>query len=420
MDVARFGNWISPGYTRPKVIENYQRRFSVSYPNEELPAARPHRTTPMYDIFSRLGAVWGQQYGLEAVNYFAQGDEPTFEEPSFRRSNAFNAVAREVKALRENVGITEVHNFGKYRITGANARAWLDHIMAGRIPKQGRISLTPMLSPKGKLLGDFTVACIDAQTYILTASYGAQAQHMRWFLQHQQDSVTIENISDKMNGFSIAGPNARDLLKACTRDDADLNFLDVRQMTIGQTACTVNRVSYTGDLGYEIYCDPMDQRALWSTLWTAGESMGLSLFGMRAIMSLRLDRFFGSWMNEFSPDYTAAETGMDRFIKWDKDFIGKAAAQADDAPRRLVTFEVDANDADVTAYEPVFINGDVQGFCTSGGYSHHTGKSIAFALIPKDHAVDGLQAQIEILGEMRDATLITAPIFDANGSRMRG
>ena len=191
-------------------------------------------------------------------------------------------------------------------------------------------------------------------------------------------------------------------------------------MTIGQTACSVQRVSYTGDLGYEIYCDPMDQRALWKTLWENGQPMNLSLFGMRAIMSLRLDRFFGSWMREFSPDYTAAETGMDRFIKWDKEFIGKPAAQADTPARQLVTFEVDATDADVTAYEPIFIDGDVLGFCTSGGYSHHTGKSIAFGLIPKEHAREGLAVEIEILGERRPATLITAPIFDADGARLRG
>ncbi len=420
MDVARFGGWINAGYTRPKVIENYQKRFSIAYPNEELPAARPHRTTPMYDLFSGLGAVWGHQYGLEVPNYFATGDEPTFEEPSFRRSNAFSAVAREVTALRENVGITEVHNFGKYVVRGATARAWLNHIMAGRIPKVGRISLTPMLSPKGKLLGDFTVSCLADDHFILTASYGAQDQHMRWLLQHQDGDVSIENISDKLNGFSIAGPNARTLLKACTIEDADLAFLDVRQLTIGQTSCTVNRVSYTGDLGYEIYCDPMDQRALWTTLWTAGQPMDLSLFGMRAIMSLRLDRFFGSWMREFSPDYTAAETGMDKFINWNKDFIGKAAAQAETPARKLVTFDVDAIDADVTAYEPIFINGKVLGFCTSGGYSHHTGKSIAFGLIPVEHAKDGLKVEIEILGQRRPATLITAPIFDPDGSRMRG
>jgi dimethylglycine dehydrogenase len=419
MDVARFGDWITPGYTRPKVVENYQRRFSISYPNEELPAARPHRTTPMYDIFTDLGAVWGQQFGLEVPNYFASGDEPTFEDPSFRRSNAFDATAREVKAVRSAVGINELHNFGKYRITGPKARDWLNRIMAGRIPKIGRLALTPMLSHKGKLLGDFTVSCLADDRFHLTASYGAQAQHLRWFLQHQEDGVTIENISDRLNGFQIAGPKSRDLLAACTRDLVDMKFLDVRQMTVGQAKCTVQRVSYTGDLGYEIFCDPMDQRALWNVLWDNGASMGITPFGMRAMMSLRLDRFFGSWMNEFSPDYTAAETGMDRFIKWDKDFIGKAAAHNETPARQLVTFDVDAADADVTAYEPIFINGEVLGFCTSGGYSHHTGKSIAFGLIPKKHANAGLNVEIEILGDRRAATLITDPIFDADGTRLR-
>lgn len=423
MDVARFGDWITPGYTRPKVIENYQRRFSVSYPNEELPASRPHRTTPMYDIFTGLGAVWGHQFGLEVPNYFAQGGEPGYETPSFRRSDAFAATGREVRAVREGVGINEVHNFGKFRVSGPEARAWLDRIMAGRIPRPGRISLTPMLSEKGRLLGDFTVSCLDDQCFHLTASYGAQAQHWRWFKQHEQSGVTVENISDKMNGFQIAGPKARDLLAACTRDATDLRFLDLRRMTIGQAHCLVQRVSYTGDLGYEIYCDPMDQRALWETLWANGQPMGLTPFGMRAMMSLRLDRFFGSWMREFSPDYTAAETGMDRFIKWDKDFIGKPVAEVErDSPpaRSLAVFEVQAEDADVVAYEPIFIDGSVQGFCTSGGYSHWTGKSIAFGLIPRDRADPGLEVEIEILGQMRKAVLLVDPIFDATGERMRG
>ncbi len=422
MDVARSGDWITPGYTRPKVIENYQRRFSVSYPNEELPAARPYRTTPMHDIFEELGAVWGHQYGLEVPNYFAQGDEPTFETPSFRRSDAFAATGREVRAVREGVGINEVHNFGKFRVTGPRARAWLDRIMAGRIPKRGRIALTPMLSEKGRLLGDFTVSCLDDTCFQLTASYGAQAQHWRWFIHHQEPGVTIENISDKLTGFQIAGPRARDLLAACTRDATDLRFLDLAQMTVGQAACLVQRVSFTGDLGYEIYCDPMDQRALWTRLCEAGQPMGLAPFGMRAMMSLRLDRFFGAWMREFSPDYTPAETGMARFIKWDKDFIGKAAAEAErDTPpaRTLAVFEVDADDADVVAYEPIFIDGRVQGFCTSGGYSHWTGKSIAYGLIPREQATPGLEVEIEILGDLRPARLLTDPIFDATGERMR-
>lgn len=425
MDVARFGDWISPGYTLPKVIENYQKRFSVSYPNEELPAARPNRTTPMYDIFDGMGAVWGAQYGLEVVNYFAAEGEPRYETPSFRRSNAWEATAREVRAVREAAGINEVQNFGKYRVTGPKARAWLDRIMAGRIPVPGRMSLTPMLSPAGRIIGDFTVASLSETEFRLTASYGAQAYHMRWFLQHQEDGVSIENISDKSTGFQVAGPLAREILQACTRTDiSDMRFMDVRPMVVGMSDCLVQRVSYTGDLGYEIYCDPMAQRQLWQTLWAAGRPRGMKPFGMRAMMSLRLDKFFGSWGREFSPDYTCAETGLDRFIQWSKgDFIGRAAAEAERAApphRTLAVFEVDALDTDVNAFEPVWIDGEVQGFCTSGGYSHYAAKSLAMTLIPRDKIHPNLTAEIEILGEMRPARLITQPLFDPEGQRMRG
>ncbi|WP_299921466.1 FAD-dependent oxidoreductase [uncultured Pelagimonas sp.] len=427
MDVARYGRWITPGYTLPKVVENYQTRFSVSYPNEELPAARPLRTTPMYDVFDKMGAVWGQQYGLEVPNYFAAPDEPRLETPSFRRSNAFEATAREVKAVREAVGINEVQNFGKYNVQGSGARAWLDRIMAGRIPKPGRLSLTPMLSPKGRIIGDFTVSCLSETHFQITGSYGAQAYHMRWFMAHEPEGdVTLDNVSDRRTGFQIAGPRARDLLQAVARQDiSDMRFMDVRQVTIGLSTAIVQRVSYTGDLGYEIYVDAMEQRALWQTLWDAGQPLGLKPFGMRAMMSLRLDKFFGSWGREFSPDYTPAETGLDRFISWKKttDFIGRAAAEAErNAPpeRTLVAFEVDAIDTDVNAYEPVWIGGKVQGFCTSGGYSHHLGKSIALALVPRAMVSEDMKAEIEILGKMCKSRLLTAPLFDANGDRMRG
>lgn len=426
MDVSRFGKWISPGYTLPKVIENYQKRFSVAYPNEEFPAARPHQTTPMYDIFSGMGAVWGQQFGLEVPNYFAKGDEPTYETPSFRRSDAFDATGREVRAVREAVGINEVQNFGKYLVTGPNARTWLDKVMAGRVPTQGRISLTPMLSPKGRLIGDFTISCLGEELFQLTASYGAQAFHYRWFEQNMMEGVTVENISDRRTGFQIAGPKAREVLQACTLDDvATMKFLDVRPMTVGMTNCIVQRVSYTGDLGYEIYCDAMGQRQLWNTLWEAGQPHGITPFGMRAMMSLRLDKFFGAWLLEFRPDYTAAETGMDRFISFKKntDFIGRAAAEAEranGAARKLVAFEVEALDADVQGYEPIWHAGTVIGFCTSGGYSHYAQKSVAQGFVPTAQAQEGLAVEIEILGQMRPARLITTPLFDPDGARMRG
>ncbi|MEM6375632.1 MAG: FAD-dependent oxidoreductase, partial [Pseudomonadota bacterium] len=424
MDVARYGSWITPGYTLPKVIENYQKRFSVAYPNEELPAARPFRRTPMYDIFDAMGAVWGHQYGLEVVNYFAEGDEPRYETPSFRRSNAWEATRREVTAVRGGVGINEVQNFGKYRVTGPGARAWLDRIMAGRIPAPGRLTLTPMLSPKGRLIGDFTISCLSETEFQLTASYGAQAYHSRWFEQQSEAGVTVENISDRRTGFQIAGPRARDLLAATTQSDvSEMRFRDVWQIEIGPVTCLVQRVSYTGDLGYEIYCDTMEQRALWDVLWGAGQEFGLKPFGMRAMMSLRLDRFFGSWLNEFSPDYTAGETGMDRFIHFGKntDFIGRAAAEeerARGAERQLIALSVEAQEADVQGYEPVWINGQVEGFCTSGGYSHHTDTSVALALVPRRRVSDQLRAEIEILGHMRPAQILTEPLFDAEGACM--
>ena len=417
MDCARFGAWITPGYTVPKVIENYQRRFSVSYPNEELPAARGLRRTPMYDHFSTMGAVWGAQFGLEVPNYFAQAGEAQFETPSFRRSNAWDAVKREVIAVRSSVGINEVHNFSKFSVSGPNARAWLDRIMAGRIPQIGRLSLTPMLSPKGKLIGDFTVSCIREDLFQLTASYGSQAYHQRWFEQNMAPGVTLQNISDQRTGFQIAGPQAAKVLQACTTANvADIKFLDVIELVVGSTACLVQQVSYTGDHGFEIYCDPMAQRALWDTLWEAGQPYGITPFGMRAMMSLRLDRFFGSWLSEFSPDYTAAETGLDRFIRFSKnvDFIGRSAAEAESLTppeRQLVVFEVEARDADVVAYEPVFINGTVQGFCTSGGYSHHAEKSIAFALLPRAVVTDDLSVEIEILGQLRPARRLLEPLL---------
>ena len=417
MDCARFGAWITPGYTVPKVIENYQRRFSVSYPNEELPAARGLRRTPMYDHFSSMGAVWGAQFGLEVPNYFAQIGEPDFETPSFRRSNAWDAVRREVKAVRSGVGINEVHNFSKFLVSGTGARAWLDRIMAGRIPQAGRLSLTPMLSPKGKLIGDFTVSCIREGRFQLTASYGSQAYHQRWFEENMAPGVTLQNISDQRTGFQIAGPKAAEVLQSCTTVNvAEIKFLDVIELMVGSTACLAQQVSYTGDHGFELYCDPMAQRTLWDRLWEAGKPHGMTPFGMRAMMSLRLDRFFGSWLSEFSPDYTAAETGLDRFISFRKpvDFIGRSAAEAErltPPERQLIIFEVDALDADVVAYEPVFINGTVQGFCTSGGYSHHAKKSIAFALVPRAAVTDDLQAEIEILGQLRPAKRLLEPLL---------
>ena len=422
-DVARFGGWTTPGYTVPKVVENYRMRFSVSYPNEERPAARPFRTTALYDKFTDMGAVWGQQYGLEVVTYFAKPGEPRYETPTFRRSNAWEATAEEVRAVRTAVGINELQNFGKFRVTGPRSREWLDRIMAGTIPQPGRIALNPLLAPSGRIVGDFTVSCLSPHEFMLTASYGAQGWHSRWFDHHMEDGVRVENVSDTRTGFQIAGPRATELLRRVTRPHEPLRFMECRRMTVGMADCLVQRVSYTADLGYEIYCDHMSLRHLWDVLSAAGADLGLRPFGMRAMMSLRLDKWFGSWGREFSPDYTPLETGLDRFVRHNKpvDFIGKAAAAAEKArgpKRRLASFVVDATDADVVAWEPIWLDGRVVGFCTSGGYSHWTGQSVAQGFLPPDRVADGLPVEIEILGERRPARVHLAPLWD-DGGRMR-
>ncbi len=428
MDVARFGDYCTPEFTAAKSRENYQRRFAISFPNEELPAARPWVTTPAYDIWAKQGAVFGSAYGLEHVNYFAPEGADAYETPSFRRSNAFEPVAEECRAVRTAVGINEIHNFGKYAVTGPKAEAWLNRILANSMPEPGRIVLSPLLSPKGRLIGDLTVARLGDERFQVTGSYLSQAYHMRWFQSHlPDDGVELTNASLERVGFQIAGPNARDLLAEVAEADvsnAALPFLQVREIEVGGVAATVCRLSYTGDLGYEIYVDAADQPALYEALAGAGEAHGLKPFGMRAMMSLRLEKSFGSWLREYRPDYTPAETGLARFVDFGKnDFIGREAALRDrDKPpeRRLVTLLVEAEDADVWGDEPIEHDGEVVGFVTSGGYAHFADASVALGFVPVDLIDEGVRFDIEILGEKRPARLIRRPLFDPKGERLRG
>ncbi len=432
MDVARYGHWTTPTYSRTKVIENYQRRFAISYPNEELPAARPFRTTPAYGLWQARRAVFGTAYGMEHVNYFAPEGEALAEIPSFRRSNAHQPVAEECRAVRSAVGINEIHNFGKYRVSGSEAESWLNHIFANRMPAEGRIVLSPLLNENGRIIGDFTIGRLGPEEFQLTASYHSQAYHLRWFTDHLPESgpesgVTIENVSDSLLGFQIAGPRAQELLGRVTRADvatAAFPFLGLRRIEVGLVPAVVGRISYTGDLGYEIYVAAEHQVALFETLMEAGEDLGIRPFGMRAMMSLRLEKSFGSWLREYRPDYSPAETGLDRFISWQKnDFIGRDAAlkEKDNPPERiLATFVVEAEDADAWADESIFKGDEVVGFVTSGGYAHHSEKSVALGLVPRALAEDGAEFEIEILGHKRPANLITEALFDPKGERMRG
>jgi dimethylglycine dehydrogenase len=428
MDVARFGDYATMAYTNAKVRETYGRRFKITFPNEELPAARPLRTTAIYDLLKDENAVFGAYYGQEHVLWFApEGAEP-IETPTYRRSNAFEPVKAECKAVREAVGMTETAIFAKYEVTGPEAEGWLSHLLPNRMPREGRLVLTPMLNHTGKLIGDFTVAKTGPEHFFIFGSGLAEDYHMRWFEQQLPDrGVSLRARSRDMVGFIIAGPKSRELLARLTGEDvsnAAFPFMDFRRMDLGMIPAWVGRISYTGDLGYELWVAPDGLRRLYDDLLAAGEDLGLRQFGMRAINSLRLEKSYGSWSREYRPIYTSLEAGLDRFVDLKKNaFIGRDAVLREKeagAKLRLVTFTVDADGADVVGDEPVWHDGKVVGWVTSGGYAHWVDRSVALAYLPAALAQADGGFEIEILGDRRPARLQPEPLFDPKRVRMLG
>ncbi|MBT8079781.1 MAG: FAD-dependent oxidoreductase [Gammaproteobacteria bacterium] len=426
MDIARFGEFATREYGTIKSTENYERRFLMTFPNEELPAMRRQKTTAIYDRLLQRGAVMGVSFGLENALWFADSPEEAVEEPTYRRSNAFGHVAREVKAVREGVGALEIANYSKHDFRGPGAAEFLDRVLAGRLPEEGRLTLAPMLTEKGKLYGDLTVACLADDRFYVFGSGAAQEMHRRWFEEHLPESgVTYRNRSDELHGMAISGPKSRQLLALLTRDDVSagaFRFRDIRETTVAGVPVMIARISFSGELGYEIYCAPQFQLRLFDAIETAGADMGLILYGARTLMSLRLEKMWGVWTLDYRPDFTAAEAGLDRFIDFDKEFIGRDAALAEresGPARRLVTLVVDADGVDPIGDEAVMHDGECVGYATSGGYGHFVGESIAMAYVPAKLAKEDEAFDIEILGDMRKANVRLAPLYDADGKRMR-
>ncbi|MFT4133695.1 GcvT family protein [Labrys sp. (in: a-proteobacteria)] len=428
MDVARYGDWTTLSHTNAKVRENYARRFRIRFPNEELPAARPFRTTPVYDRLESRNAVFGDMNGLEHALWFAPSKAEARDEFSFRRANDFPHVAAECAAVREGVGLLEISNFAKYEISGKGAEAWLDTILPNRLPARGRMVLTPMLNENGMLIGDFTLAREADDRFMIFGSGLAEQYHMRWFQAHLPEAgVTLRAHGLDLVGLQVAGPKSRELLARLV--DADLSketfpFMAVGRFNVGTVPALIGRVTYTGDLGYEIWVKSEHQRALFDLLMKEGTGLGIRLFGGRALNALRLEKSFGSWSREYRPIYTPWEAGLERFVSTQKsEFIGRDAllrARDEGPKRRLATFVVDALDADVIGDEPIWRDGKVVGWVTSGGYAHHAKASVALGYV-EAAAFDATAAyEIEIIGERRPARVAPEPLFDPKGLRMRG
>ena len=424
MDVARYGAFAeNKEYIKQTTGQFYSRRFVMTYPNEQLPAGRPLKMAPAHDAMDAAGAVWGNSWDLEVPLYFAPKDFA--ETPSLKRSNAFEIVAQECKRVREGVGLLDISGFSRFEVTGANAEQWLNRIMASKLPKPGRASLAPMLSPEGKMKGDLTVFNWGDGRWWIMGSYYLRAWHMRWFNQYREAGVEIRDLGEEWTGFSLSGPKSKAVMQSLTDGSIDrLGFMGCGQFDIGLLRTQIGRLSVSGEMGYEINCRMGDHIALRRILLEAGAGADIFEYGFNAMLSLRLEKSFGIWSAEFTQSYTPGMTGMDRWIDWNKsDFIGQQAALAEkngNGPeKRLVTLAIDADDADASGYEPVWSDGKMVGFVTSGGYGHTIDQSLAMAMVDADCSAEGQALSVHVVGVERPAQIIAPSPYDPKGMAMR-
>jgi len=397
MDVARYGAFAeNKEFIRQTTGQFYTRRFVMTYPNEQLPAGRPLKMSPAYSDMSAAGCRWGASWGLEVPLYFAHS-EHFVEKPSLMRSNATDIVAQECKAVRESVGLLDISGFSRFEVSGENAEAWLNTVMASTLPAPGKARLAPMLSPEGKL----------------------------WFHDYRQDGVTVNDVSDAVVGFSLAGPNSKDVLEKLTEGPiSQLPFMGCGEFDIGLIRAKIGRLSVAGELGYEIHCSAAEHIGLRKALLRAGEKFDIKEYGFNALLSLRLEKSFGIWSAEFTQAYTPAQTGMDRWIDWNKEnFIGREAAlkeQNSNGPSQIiVTLQIDSSDADASGYEPIWKDDKLVGFITSGGYGHTVKQSLAMAMLDKECTAVGTELTVHIVGVEKKATVIAASPYDPSGRAMR-
>ncbi|MHA6262064.1 GcvT family protein [Arenibacterium sp. CAU 1754] len=428
-DMARFGDWADKAFTKAKVEEVYTHRFAIHFPNEERPAGRPVRTRPVYERQETMGAVFGLNYGWEHPQWFA--DQPgAVDTNGFTRQNWWGAVGNECRMLRDSAGIIDISNFAKYVCSGPGAEDWLNAVFANRMPKSvGRSCLTPLIGTRGGIAGDFTVTRLGDEEFWIIGSGMAERYHQRFFKQVPlPDGTSFESRTEAVCGFNVAGPKSREMLQRMTNTSlatADFPFMTSRRIELAGVECVALRVSFTGDLGWELHCAQSDQVTLYTALIAAGAGCGAGPAGARALMSLRIEKGYGSWSREYSPEYWPQEVGLDRLCKMDKPFLNKDAAarvMAQPARERMVILaldaaDTDASDADATGGEPIFKDGQGIGRVTSGAYGYSVGQSLALGFVK--NAQPGDQVEVMVLGQPHRATILDAPPFDPDGQRLR-
>ena len=427
-DLARFGDWADKAFTKARVRDQYMHRFKIHFPNEERAAGRPAMTRPAYEMQRGMGAVFGLNAGWEHPLWFA--DAPGTEDTNgFARQNWFEPVGREAAMLRDAVGVIDISNFGKYEVTGPGAGDWLDALVANHVPREiGKSCLTPLIGMRGGVAGDFTITMTGDESYMMIGSGMAERYHRRFFdMVPLPDGTGFDVATPRIAGFNVAGPRSREMLAGLT--DADLSnegwrFMRSRRIAVAGVDCLAIRVSFTGDLGWELHCAVDDQVVLYETLLEAAAAHGGGPVGGRALGALRIEKGYGSWGREYSPEYWPQEAGLHGLIKLDKNFLNKEAyLKISNTPPResLTMFEVDVTDnADANGGEPIFLaDGTPVGRVTSGSYGYTVGKSLAIGYAREGVVSAGDRVEIFILGKPHAATVLEKPPFDAGGERLR-
>ena len=429
VDPRRFGAYANKAYTKAKNEETYENVFTIHYPNEERPACRPAKTSPIHDKLDRAGAVWGQRYGWERPNWFAPEGMAREDVWSFRRTNYFDQVGAECRLVRQKAAVIDITSFSKFEVSGPGAEAYLDRLVANRLPtRAGRITLAHALTARGGVRSEFTITRDGPERFYLVSSGAAERydHDFLWKALPEDGSVRLDNLTAAHGVLVLVGPRARDVLAKVTGADlsnAAFPWLTGQIIDLGMASVRALRVNFVGDLGWELHHPIAYQHAIYDAVMAAGAEFGIGNCGMRAMDSLRIEKSYRMWGQDLTVDYTPFEAGIDRFVRLDKgDFVGRQALveqQSAGVPNRFVTLEIAVDDADAWGNEPLWQGARMIGRATAGAYGHHTGKSLALAYVEPAAAAPGTTLEIEILGERKAATVIPDSPYDLENTSLR-
>ena len=432
MDPRRFGDHTGPKsvFAIAKATDEYHEMYQVRLPGEFRAAGRPQKTNPIYDRLDRLGAQWQEVYGWERPQYYSPNGAG--ERHSFRRSNAFDPVGDEVRGVRERVGIADITAFASFEVSGAGSAILLDRLSANRLPaRDGGIRLTHMLTELGGIECEMTIARLAPDRFYLTSAIMGQSHDLDWLAQHVDDGedVTVSDVTDSTGILAVTGPRARDVLAPLTGADLSneaFRWLTAAEITVAGVPCLAPRMSYVGELGWELHC-PIDRLAeLYDAVITAGEPHGMVHFGSYAMNVMRIEKAYKAWGSELTTEITPIEARLERFVDLSRPFIGRDATvarrdQAEPLSMVLVYCDVDATDNDIRGNEPAFdADGNVMGIATSGTWGHTVGRSLAFVYVAPSFEAPGSTFELDLLGERRTATVLSEPAYDPANLAPRG